>query len=379
MIECGTFGINLNGHEDPSGVYLPLAGGTMTGDIKMSQQTSITNIAGDFGTLYGLNTPVSTDELLLLGYLSLTPPVTGTTSQLLIGGSALGVQDMFQVYQDYDNDTETYLSLGTNGVVIRHNDDSGASDIKSYVQCKENVIIESTTLTGSPDGNVTLKARNEDFNGEYSQILLNPNNGIQTAIYTGTNTFYPLTIDSSGVVMKTVGNLSTDTVSIQNNSGNPIVELSGDKNARFYGQVGINSAPSSTINVYLTGNSSAYGYYASGSYTQSAFCSIPNSATTRHSYYAPNCGFESAYKAENSGGGATYTSNRVGYSAGSFGNSSFDNIGFYADISNGGSGNAYAIHIVNGGIKLPSGATGFSGTGAYTNFTIENGIITSAS
>ncbi len=37
-----------------------------------------------------------------------------------------------------------------------------------------------------------------------------------------------------------------------------------------------------------------------------------------------------------------------------------------------------ALRILSGDIRLPSGVNGFTGTGAYTNFTIEKGIITNA-
>lgn len=43
------------------------------------------------------------------------------------------------------------------------------------------------------------------------------------------------------------------------------------------------------------------------------------------------------------------------------------------------SSNVIGLQIDGGDIKMPSGNLGFSGTGAYTNFTIENGIITAAS
>ena len=49
------------------------------------------------------------------------------------------------------------------------------------------------------------------------------------------------------------------------------------------------------------------------------------------------------------------------------------------DIDVTGGTTNIALDISNGDIKLPSGNLGFSGSGAYTNFVIENGIITSAS
>ena len=101
--------------------YLPLSGGTMSGDIKVENQLSITNEAGTYGMGIGLNTPISTDKLIGIGdiYDITSPPVTGTDNLLLIGGSALGAQDVYFISTDRDNNIEQSFSLGTYGPVLR--------------------------------------------------------------------------------------------------------------------------------------------------------------------------------------------------------------------------------------------------------------------
>jgi hypothetical protein len=141
------------------------------------------------------------------------------------------------------------------------------------------------------------------------------------------------------------GALSTDLAFRVRNSANSsnIITVAGDGGVTHVGRYGLNTAPNAAIDFYLSGVSSTYGFYAAGSYGYAAISSAPNTTATRHNFYAPFVGFGGAYKAENTGGGATVTGTRIGFAASDFNANTYDNIAFQASISNTGGGLAIAV------------------------------------
>ena len=144
------------------GVYLPLSGGDMTGDIQMQRNTLISNSANDFGIKFGLNSPVESDTILVVGdiYDFAAPPVAGITNSLLIGGSQLGIQDVYLASTNHSNGIVSYMSMGVDGAILRRNT---SGDTYAYVQVDDNddVLIYNRNDEGSTK-RIQIKSENHD-------------------------------------------------------------------------------------------------------------------------------------------------------------------------------------------------------------------------
>ena len=168
--------------------------------------------------------------------------------------------------------------------------------------------------------------------------------------------------------VKAGGALSTDLgLRVRNSAGSAdIFKIQGDGGSQFTGRIGLNTAVNSIIDFYMSASAGTYyGIYATGTYLQAAFAAPVNTSTTPTNFYAPACGNSAAYKAENTGGNATVTGARRGFVADNFNNSAYNNVGFSADISNSGGGEALAFDCVNGNFKF--------GTGTGTKFGTATG------
>ena len=144
------------------GDFLPLAGGTMSGDIQMQRNTLISNTGDDFGVKYGLNSPVESDTILVVGDIFdfATPPVAGITNSLLIGGSQLGIQDVYLASTNHSNGIVSYMSMGVDGAILRRNT---SGDTYAYVQVDDNddVLIYNRNNEGSTK-RILIKSENHD-------------------------------------------------------------------------------------------------------------------------------------------------------------------------------------------------------------------------
>ena len=135
------------------------------------------------------------------------------------------------------------------------------------------------------------------------------------------------------------GNGANKTIVVRNhlNTGNIL-------DVRNSGKFAFNTDSISDVDYLFQGTgTSSYGVYVAGSFGYSGVISLVSS-TTRHNYYAAWCGFGSAYNAANSGGGATVTGTRIGFSADNFNPSDYQNIGFYGNVTNTGSSNAIQFY-----------------------------------
>jgi len=155
-----------------------------------------------------------------------------------------------------------------------------------------------------------------------------------------------------------------------------MVLVFGCQSVKFTGNVSINTNPSTIIQSLLSGSGVNYGYYATGSNSTASFAA-QNTGTTPSMFLASKVS-STGFKAEGNTPSAA-TADRFGFDCDFSETNSSDNVCFRANAANAGAGEAVAIEIVAGDIKLPSGGIGFTGTGSYTNFTIEKGIITAAS
>jgi len=233
-------GQNITGTSNDT-VYVPRL--NVKSGVTLNQGTGVLNEAEDYGLRIGLNSPVSTDKTVILGdiYDLTSPPVTGVDNALLIGGSALGVQDIYFISQDRDNNTENYLSMGTNGAVIRHNDNSVSPSTKSQVQVKENILIESTTLAGGPDAIIDIVSRDEDSLLR-SQLTVHKSNGIKFNISNSGGTLSEVIYGIDGFVGQ------TNELKFQN--GNTLINLNSASNS-----VSISGATTNiNSNAILAGN-----------------------------------------------------------------------------------------------------------------------------
>ena len=172
------------------------------------------------------------------------------------------------------------------------------------------------------------------------------------------------------------GALAANTLVIENSAGADIASFRGDQSVKFTGNVSINTNPSTIIQSLLSGSGVNYGYYATGSSSTASFAA-QNTGTTPSMFLASKVS-STGFKAEGNTPSAA-TADRFGFDCDFSETNSSDNVCFRANAANAGAGEAVAIEIVAGDIKLPSGGIGFTGTGSYTNFTIEKGIITAAS
>ena len=200
------------------------------------------------------------------------------------------------------------------------------------------------------------------------------------------------------------GSLASNTLVVEAASGSDIVQFRGDNSVHIpNGRIGLGTTPSSSIKLFTGSNGESYGHYVTGSFGAAAYTA--NTPNVRGFYVrrlpANSIGF-SAESIISSGSNtmfegsvaSTGTANTTVFKLRApisgaytpdtliaadieFINAAQRNIGVVIDCDNGVVENT-AIHIKNGDIKLPSGNVGFTGTGAYTTLTIENGIITNA-
>lgn len=146
------------------------------GNILMEQGKYISNTAENFGISFGLTSPVQSDTIIAVGdmYDLASPPVTGITSSLLIGGSQLGSQDVYFVNTDHSNNIDSYLSLGTEGAKLRR---STSADTYTYVQVDEN-------------DDVVLYNRNDEGSGKKIFIQSENHDGAQSSHEIGVTAEY---------------------------------------------------------------------------------------------------------------------------------------------------------------------------------------------
>jgi len=196
---------------------------------------------------------------------------------------------------------------------------------------------------------------------------------------------------------------SDELVNIQNNLGTVNTTFYGDGGLRKFGKTGHGIAPSPSIDYFLS-STTAYGFYKSGASSVAHYCADQNTASGFYARRVPSNAYGARSESVISSGGnslffadvktlgsgvtnsflseapvnAVYdgTSSIIGFNA-IHKNITSNNTAFRAEVS--GATTNLAIDIVNGDIRVPSGGLGFSGTGAYTNFTIEKGIIIAAS
>lgn len=200
------------------------------------------------------------------------------------------------------------------------------------------------------------------------------------------------------------GSLSTDKLVFKNASSQTIAEFRGDRNIKFDGNIGQGTEPVAGVRQFVSASGQTYGVYVTSGASVSQFIadtpsfagyyarrvlangigfrgeSILTSGSNRmfvadiQSNVSGNTtGFDASAPSSSGITGGDLTGFNVHLK-----NASANNRGIKLDVS-GSSGVNHAIDIVNGDIKVPSGAIGFTGTGSYTNFTIEKGIITAAS
>jgi len=175
------------------------------------------------------------------------------------------------------------------------------------------------------------------------------------------------------------GTTSSDEMfEVNNNLGNRCMTVYGDQSINLVGQTKIDgntaigaSSVNSGVKLLVQGTSNATGVYLSGTpTTQGMLVGV----SSNYGIYASN---------SKAGGiivktiDVSTTGTNIGNQSEMRGVGTGTNICFQADARNGATN--YALDILNGDIRVPSGGIGFSGTGAYTNFTIEKGIIISAS
>lgn len=191
-----------------------------------------------------------------------------------------------------------------------------------------------------------------------------------------------LTISSTARKLNLSGATSSHYFGVFDSTGvNSIFKVTGDKGIRMDNKVGINTDPSGAASLYVLPKSGDYyGVYLSNlNATVATGILIAKNGSIGYAADVYGSGSIENVVGFNFSSPGNAASNRIGFYARDFGNSSGDNIGMQLDVANGGSGNNIALYVANGKIKLPSGNLGITGTGSYTNFTIENGIITNAS
>lgn len=166
------------------------------------------------------------------------------------------------------------------------------------------------------------------------------NIGLNWAALTANLNIGMTTLDQARLgVQAANGNSANKTIVVRNhlNTGNIL-------DVRNSGKFAFNTDSISDVDYVFQGTgTSSYGVYVAGSFGNAGITSLV-SATTRHSYYAAWCGFGAAYSAANSGGGATVTGTRIGFSADNFNPSDYQNIGFYGNVTNTGSSNAIQFY-----------------------------------
>jgi len=171
------------------------------------------------------------------------------------------------------------------------------------------------------------------------------------------------------------GSLSSDTLAFKTGGGSDVLSVRGDNSLYIpTGHIGHNSLPSANSQFKITGDGSIYGMSMSGTNSVAGYQSQGLGGNTPIQFYASKI-VNTGFRAD---GNAIGTATRYGFDASIINTNSVDNVCFRANAVNAGAGNATAIHIVAGDVKLPTGAIGFTGTGTYTTLTIEKGIITNA-
>jgi hypothetical protein len=197
------------------------------------------------------------------------------------------------------------------------------------------------------------------------------NRGIQVSASGATTNNYSLDIVAGDIkfsqasqVIELNGATSADTVAF-NNGSSDILTIAGDST------IGAGIAPASNTRFSLSNSGFTNGISITGTGT---FGYRLSGSTTNGCYIETTGANSGAITGIVTGATGTNTALRGTATTANTGNN-------YALVLNasGASGVNYAINLQSGDIALPSGATGFTGTGAYTNFTIEKGIITNAS
>ena len=200
------------------------------------------------------------------------------------------------------------------------------------------------------------------------------------------------------------GSLSTNTLVVEAASGTDIVQFRGDNSIYIpTGNIGLGTTPSSSRKLFTSSNGESYGHYVTGAFGVSAYTAnqpnvsgfyvrrLPANSVGFYAESIISTGSNTMYDSNVSSTGTAnttvfklrapisgaYTPDTLIAADIQFVNAAQKNIGLVIDCDNGVVENT-AIHIKSGDVKLPSGDVGFTGTGAYTTLTIENGIITNA-
>ncbi|MFT5450626.1 MAG: hypothetical protein ACI9N9_000103 [Enterobacterales bacterium] len=137
-------------------------------------------------------------------------------------------------------------------------------------------------------------------------------------------------------------------VNIKNGSGTVNTTFFGDKSVKFFGDLGINGNPlvgSAQSTMYA--NSGAYGHYITGTHAVANYAT-QSTNTTAHNFFSSKT-TRNGFFAE---GDVSGTVDRFGFNASFLTTNTADNYGIKLDAVNPGAGNAYAMWIKNGNVKL---------------------------
>ena len=166
-----------------------------------------------------------------------------------------------------------------------------------------------------------------------------------------------LSSDANSRTYSLNGATSSNKLVIQDSSADEVMAVKGDKAVAIDdGHLGVGTADVGT------GHTTKRTSFVGGTCTKTV--NVESNADNSYGLYVENT--------------ATGESSTIGMFVKNDNNeTSVTKTGIKVDVQRGASNTA--IHIANGDVKLPTGNTGFTGTGSYTTFTIEKGIITSAS
>jgi len=187
-----------------------------------------------------------------------------------------------------------------------------------------------------------------------------------------------LTSISNERIFKLNGSISTNKLTFKNAATNDIIQFRGDSSVYIpTGRVGHGMTPNAIIQYRLGGaHGLAYGLYVDGTYSVAGVRVLSTSATNK--FTCSNIGDNQiGYNSESN---TAATADRIAHRASINGTNTAANIGFTCDVTNGA--NNYALNILNGSIRVPSGGIGqsetvtFGGgsTGDIASMTFEEGI-----
>ena len=225
-------------------------------------------------------------------------------------------------------------------------------------------------MSGTSGTNVSFRGEAITSNASNNiGLLLDVSNSGAGNAYAIDITAGDIKFSQASQVMSLNGDLSSDSLSINSASGTSIAKFFGDSTVSSDARWGFGSSISSSYRLNIESTGFTSGVYVKGSGVIGVYSvGSMNDAIVGISSRSTGVGVKGQVTGSigtNTGVEAIANSTNTG-----------SNTGLLVSASNGATN--YAINIQAGGIKMPSGNTGFTGTGAYTTLTIENGIITNA-